>query len=116
MIVTLDNGHLAIEGGYWNANGFAVAIVAVVNEGGVDWAAYIGATPDFGPARVEGSVGVFDQESRWGHWSKEDTIRWVARHGCKLPKETALHFFADTRYGAGREVLGSKLEDMEYRP
>lgn len=91
MIVTLDNGHLAIEGGYWNANGFAVAIVALVNPG-IDWSAYIGGTP--------GSEG----------WTEEDTIRWVARHGCKLLRETALHFFAFDRI---RDVM---LKDMEYRP
>jgi hypothetical protein len=30
-----------IKGRYWNSNGFAVAIVAVITEG-IDWAAYKG--------------------------------------------------------------------------
>ena len=89
MIVTLDNGHLAIEGGYWNANGSAVAIVAVVNEG-IDWAAYIGGTSD--------------------DYTEQETMIWVTRHGCKLLRETALHFFAFDRI---RDVM---LKDMEYRP
>lgn len=108
MLIKLENGHVVVEGRYWNANGFAVAIVAVINPE-VDWAAYIGASPDFGPVKVEGCAGAFDQECPWGHWSEEDTCRWVARHGCKLSKETASFFFRECTVG------DKKLEEMEYR-
>lgn len=56
---------------YWNANGYATAIVAVVTLG-VDWAAYIGG----GPTRRE-----------------SDCVVEVARHGSKLSEEDARHFF-----------------------
>lgn len=108
-MITLENGHQLVSGAYWNANGFAVAIVAVVTPG-VDWAAYIGATPDFGPVRVEGPAGVFDQECPWGYWSEEDTCRWVARHGCKLRDVLAKFIFTGYTYE------GFPLAEMAYRP
>ncbi len=69
---------------YWNANGFAVAVVGVVTmapprEGeGPDepfgWVAYIGATE--------------------GHTMRErETATWVANWGCKLGKPVACAFF-----------------------
>lgn len=57
---------------YYNTNGSAVAIVAVVTEG-IDWAAYIGGTNANIP--------------------KEETVEWVAMKGCKLREEDARHFF-----------------------
>ncbi len=57
---------------YWNSNGYATAIVAVVTEG-VDWAAYIGGA---------------DPEIR-----ETEAIFHVARDGDKLPEEDAKHFF-----------------------
>lgn len=59
-------------GRYYNANGCAVAIVAVVTEG-IDWAVYIGATQPDVP--------------------QEETVEWVAKHGCKLSIEDARHYF-----------------------
>jgi len=68
-------------GRYYNANGFAVAIVAVINEG-CDWAAYIGAT--------DGDVPM------------EQTVEFVARHGCKVEQALAEAVF-------GRLVLPYRL-------
>lgn len=59
---------------YYNANGFAVAIVAVVTEG-IDWTAYIGASHNL--------------------MTSEETAEWVAKNGCKLAKKDAVHFFPD---------------------
>lgn len=59
---------------YWNANGFATAVVAV--RGGVDWAAYIGATPGDG-------------------FSQQETFRAIALFGSKLSRQQALAFFPD---------------------
>lgn len=69
---------------YWNANGFAVAVVAVVTmaepKGGegpdepFDWGSYIGAT--------EGSA-----------MRERETVAWVADWGCKLSKNIACAFF-----------------------
>jgi len=57
---------------YWNANGYATVIVAVVTEG-VDWAAYIGGAPD---------------------WIRErDAVSHVAQLGDKLAEADARHFF-----------------------
>ena len=83
MSIVLEDGNQILEGGYWNANGVAVAIIAVVTPG-IDWAAYIGGTGD--------------------DYLKEETLRWVARCGCKLPEATARHFF------------DNRLADMAYRP
>ena len=61
------------EGGYWNANGFAVAVVASIGQVD-DWCAYIGgADPK----------------------SEEEGLRFVASHGAKLSEEDARHFFPD---------------------
>jgi len=83
MSIVLEDGNHILEGMYWNANGSAVAIIAVVTPG-IDWAAYIGGTGD--------------------DYRKEETLRWVARYGCKLPEATARHFF------------DNRLADMDYRP
>jgi hypothetical protein len=59
--------------GYWNSNGIATAIVAVVNffDGKLfDWAAYIGGTEKT--------------------WKEEDAYEEVKRHGCKLQSEFAV--------------------------
>lgn len=56
---------------YWNANGYATAIVAV--KGDVDdWAAYIGGCDP---------------------WSEEEAYDFVARFGCKLREDEARFFF-----------------------
>jgi len=64
---------------YWNANGYAVAIVAVAGSN-QDWTAYVGAQPD--PAH------------RWY------TEEWAARHGSKLTEEQAWPFFGSRVPGA----------------
>ena len=65
-------GRIVKRGRYYNANGFAVAIVAVVTEG-IDWAAYIGGTHD-------------DR-------SADETVIWITRYGCKLSEGDARHYF-----------------------
>jgi len=86
MSIVLENGNHLLEGGYWNANESAVAIVAVVTPG-IDWAAYIGGTSELE-----------------GPYTKEETLRWVAHYGCKLSEATARPFF------------DNRLADMVYRP
>lgn len=61
-----------VEGRYFNAQGWGIAIVASVVRG-LDWAAYIGAT--FGPM------------------TEQETADYVAKHGCKLHEKDARHFF-----------------------
>lgn len=63
------------EARYYNASDFAISIIAVINEG-IDWAAYIGATNSL-------------------ITSKEETIGFVAKHGCKLTKKDAKYYFPD---------------------
>lgn len=65
-----------ITGRYYNANYFAVAIVAAVNEGR-DWAAYIGAGDYMLP--------------------EADLAKFVAEQGCKLFEKDAHHFFPDIK-------------------
>jgi len=70
-----QNGEeLLREGFYVNANGYAVAVVAVVRPF-VDWTAYVG------------GCNLTQHE--------EDAVRWIARYGAKLPYEHAHHFFPD---------------------
>lgn len=59
---------------YWNDGALATAIVATATEG-MDWAAYIGATP--------------------GHYDQEETVRQVEKYGAKLLEEDARHFCPD---------------------
>ena len=66
----------SIEGRYYNANGFAVAIVASVNHD-LDWAAYIGATGD---------------DKREG-----ETVQAVLELGCKLAEKDARYFFPELK-------------------
>ena len=63
----------ALEGRYFCANGFSLAIVASITKN-IDWAAYIGA----------------DQSRR-----EEDTLDFVKAYGCKLSEEDARYFFPD---------------------
>jgi len=63
------------EARFYNASDFAISIVAVINEG-IDWAAYIGAT-------------------NFLITSEEETIGFVAKHGCKLTKRDATYYFPD---------------------
>jgi hypothetical protein len=63
-----------IEGRYYNTNGFAIAVVAVITEG-IDWSAYIGATPST--------------------FKEHETIESVAKYGAKLIEEDARFYFPD---------------------
>ena len=63
----------ALEGRYFCANGFSLAIVAGITKS-IDWAAYIGA----------------DQSN-----TEEETLFFVLIRGCKLSEEDARHFFPD---------------------
>ena len=65
-----------IEARYYNCNGYAVAIVAVVTEE-VDWAAYIGGSD--------------------GKLSEKETIEWVVRKGAKLTWKDASHYFPEIK-------------------
>jgi hypothetical protein len=65
-----------ITGRYYNSNGYACAIVAVVNEG-IDWGAYIGGADYM--------------------LSEEEAIEWIAKMGDKLSKEDAMYFFPDIK-------------------
>ena len=60
------------EGAYWNANGYATAIVAVIIEG-IDWAAYAGGAP----------VDI----------NEEAALHFVARTGCKISETLARFIF-----------------------
>lgn len=66
-----------LEGRYWNTGEYAVAIMAVSTEG-VDWAAYIGATPSIGHR-------------------EEDTMTHVCQWGSKLSERDARHFFPNIK-------------------
>jgi len=70
-----QDGHLLREGFYGNNGIYAVVVVASVLPG-VDWTAYIGG---------------YDGMSA----SEEEAVRWVARHGVKLPYHYAKAFFGD---------------------
>lgn len=71
---------------YYNSNGFATAVVAVVDEwedgSGGEWACYTGGTD-------------LTQHEK-------DAVRWLARHGAKMPERDARYFFPE-------------LLDMPYR-
>uniref|UniRef100_A0A6M3IZW7 Uncharacterized protein n=1 Tax=viral metagenome TaxID=1070528 RepID=A0A6M3IZW7_9ZZZZ len=71
-----DEHRRFFEGRFWNQGGKQLAIVACVTEYGDegDWAAYIGTDAP-------------------NSYREEDTCLYVARHGCKLSKEDAKHFF-----------------------
>ena len=62
------------EAMYYNANGFAIAVVAVISPF-IDWTAYIGGC---------------DLTKR-----EEDAVRWTAQYGVKLPWHHAHHFFSN---------------------
>lgn len=68
-----DSYSLKLEGRYFCANGFSLAIVASITKG-IDWAAYIGS-----------------DQSR----NEEDTLKFVAQRGCKLSKADAQYFFPE---------------------
>lgn len=65
-------GHRVYEGRYWNANFYAVVIVATVTLGR-DWAAYIGSAGS-------GVRGV-------------EALMEVAEKGCKMSEEDAKYYF-----------------------
>ncbi len=61
---------------YYNANGYAMAVVAVVNHDNeelFDWAAY-----------MNGCSANISEREAW---------EWVAEYGCKLSRADASHFF-----------------------
>ena len=61
------------EGRYWNANGYATAVVASIGTEGA-WSAYIGGCPPE---------------------SEEEGLLFVIKWGSKLLEEDARHFFPD---------------------
>lgn len=65
-----------ITGRYYNANYYAVAIVASITEG-IDWAAYIGGAEYMLP--------------------EKDAVEYVRDYGCKLSKSDAQHYFPDIK-------------------
>lgn len=72
-------GHFLSSARYQNTSGFALAVVASINfspDGQLrDWTAYWHGC---------------DKTRR-----EEDAVRWVAKHGCKLSRDDAEHFFPD---------------------
>lgn len=64
----------AIEGRYYNANGFAVAIIASITHE-IDWAVYIGAT--------------------LGDAKEAVTVQATLKFGCKLFEKDAKHYFPE---------------------
>ena len=69
-----DVTHKVREARYYNANGFAIVIVASITDP-IDWAAYIGADD--------------------GQHSEEETIEFVCAYGCKLSEKDARYYFPD---------------------
>lgn len=61
------------EGRFWNQGGKQIAIVACITEG-IDWAAYIGTDAP-------------------NSYHEDDTLKHVAKWGCKLSENDARHFF-----------------------
>lgn len=77
MNINLKRGNkYSIEGRYYNANGFAVAIIASVTHE-IDWATYIGATP--------------------GDVREAETVQATLKFGCKLSEKDARHFFPEMK-------------------
>lgn len=65
-----------IERRYFNAQGWAVAIVASITHG-IDWGVYIGAT--------------------WGPMSEKETMEYVVKNGCKMQEEDARYYFPELK-------------------
>lgn len=63
------------EGRYYNANGFGIAIVAVITRD-IDWAAYIGSD---------------------GGYNELGCCEWAASHGVKLSEKDARHYFPEIK-------------------
>jgi len=61
---------------YYNANGYAVAIVAVFTHP-IDWAVYIGGTRD--------------------DLREMETVEWVSKWGCKLAERDASYYFPNIK-------------------
>jgi len=64
-----------IEGRFWNHGNKHIAIVAVISKG-VDWSAYIGTDAPDSTTELE-------------------TLKHVAKYGCKLTTKEAKFFFPD---------------------
>jgi hypothetical protein len=70
-------GDQHIKGGlYYNANGYACAIVTVISEG-IDWAAYMGGCPN--------------------NYSWDEAYYFVAKNGSKIPKTLAKFLFPEIK-------------------
>jgi hypothetical protein len=74
MLTTNEKDLEILQARYYNVNGFAIAVVAVITSG-VDWTAYIGATPST--------------------FTEEETTNWVTRLGAKLSEKDARYYFSD---------------------
>lgn len=73
-----DNGFKqSIEGRFWNCQGKQIAIVATITKW-VDWSAYIGTDAP-------------------NSYSEDNTLAYVAEHGCKLSEKDARHFFPNIK-------------------
>ena len=73
-----ENDHRQhIEARFWNHGGKQLAVVACITKG-VDWSAYIGTDAP-------------------NSYREDDTLKYVAEHGCKLSREDAKHFFPDIK-------------------
>ena len=65
---------------YFNASGFAVAIVASITHG-IDWAVHIGATHGY----------------MHGPLLEDETAQYVAKHGCKMQEKDARYYFPELK-------------------
>jgi len=66
-----------VEGRYWNPQGYDICVVAVITKG-IDWAAYIGASPNAPTENI--------------------ALQEVASWGAKLSRQDAIYFFPDIPY------------------
>lgn len=79
-VVEKTGTHRILEGRFWNCQGKQIAIVATityfpqVSRG--DWAAYIGTDA---PHSI----------------TEQDTCKYAARYGCKLPEKDAKYYFPE---------------------
>lgn len=71
-----DEGEKRIEGRYWNPQGQNICVVAVITKG-IDWAAYIGASPDTPSEKV--------------------ALQNVSDWGVKLGEKDAGYFFPEVK-------------------
>lgn len=71
-----DKWSIRLEGRYWNPQGQNICVIASITKG-IDWAAYIGASP--------------------GARSEDTALLEVAFYGAKLSEKDARYFFPEVK-------------------